>query len=133
MDRDVSLNILSICELISAIGPNVYLSSSARCNCAKLLQEFRQLPTAMQHQVKNVAREKLDECDRHQCNVADACRLRRRLEQEGSSPLSVTASEDDFLQSPSSQIINNCYAQFYDATSNAAMAFIVCAVCASRM
>ena len=39
-------------------------------------------------------------------------------------------NDGEFLELPSDAVLKSCYRQFYDATSNAALEHVVCAVCA---
>jgi len=49
MDRDVVLDVLSIRELINAIGPEVYLPGACRRNRGVLLGKLRSLSSSVQN------------------------------------------------------------------------------------
>ena len=130
MDCEHLLDLLSITELLSAIGSDTYLSGACRRNRGILLQALLQLPESVQVRVQNVVRRKKEARDRVRDGAVETRRVCRRLGQDETTASDITTREDEFLLSPTSNIIDHCYAQFYDSTNNAAMSFVVCAVCA---
>ena len=134
MPADV-VHILTVQEILHALGPDIQLSSCVRRQQALILQAVDQLDADTQRRLTEVAQAKSDAIRAEQERVGNGRRVRRWIgdEQILSDSSSGDVSESDFLSVPSADVIKDCYQQFFEATSNDTMQSMVCSVCARRM